>query len=326
VHKLAASGSAAFNARLGEWHSAAWVAAVVALAALIWLAWPVSSANAWTGATLFLALSLTLGLAHGAADVWLIARYFKGQSLRAWALYAMAVLVLAWVLFPWPDVALAALLLLSIWHFGEGFEARASLLRRAVRGGAPLALAYFFGQAQLMEVVQLITASQAARASLSWQVWAAVAWVWLPLLLLWVWLAGWPERARQRVLVLELVLTALLFVLLPPLVAFALYFGLYHSLTHLLRLLRSHETASVKRGWAWALLATALLLTWGLLASLLPSSAILAAWSASDVDWAQWLQATVVVLAAVSAPHGWLISRWAKLGHTQAPASSARQS
>jgi beta-carotene 15,15'-dioxygenase len=304
--------------RMNEWRSAMAVAALAGVAALLWLAAPAGMTSHGTVLLLFVMLSLTLGLAHGAADVWLIARQYSRRSSRVWAVYALAVLVLAVALRPWPDTALALLLLLSIWHFGEGFEAPATLLARTVRGGAPLALVFGFAPAPLMDVVQLITATEAVRTSISWMLWTLIAWAWLPLFLIWVWLEFWPKRKEQRTPVLELALLAGLFANLPPLLGFALYFGLYHSLTHLLRLLRlTHDSRAPKpmRVQAWALLGLALLVTWGLLVGLLfQSGASLLA--LTTIDTGRWLQAIVVVLAAVSAPHAVLISRWAKTQHT----------
>ena len=100
------------------------------------------------GAWALLGLSLTVGFAHGALDAAVMQRRFTNRLvLVKWlAAYLAAVVLLGWLLSSAINVALWALILMSIWHFGEpygrwnGLPSGSAHLTRAVVGGAPIML------------------------------------------------------------------------------------------------------------------------------------------------------------------------------------------
>jgi hypothetical protein len=92
------------------------------------------------GVWLFVGLSLTLGMGHGALDTALLLGQFKPHSraMLYGLLYLALTLLSGWLLslsFAW---ALIALLLMSVWHFGELYAQRI-WLRLAVGGVSVMA-------------------------------------------------------------------------------------------------------------------------------------------------------------------------------------------
>lgn len=271
------------------------------------------------GLWLFVAVSLTLGMGHGALDTVLLMGQFKplSRALVYGLLYLVLTVVSGWLLslsFSW---ALIALLLMSVWHFGEHFDQRI-LLRLAVGGVSVMAPALTQNTA-LAQLLQAITTHD-----LAWLlgVWNALAWAW-------VMLVGWivfsalfrglnkstfsfnagPSQTRG---LLEICLVFCLSLMLSPLLHFAIYFGLYHCTAHIARVRRAvvHYRDSSNRMWIWvwslSMLLTAVLMT--TLWLWLPKAGL---WAHHfDAQILQWL---VVALGAVTVPHLLLVSyskRW----------------
>jgi Brp/Blh family beta-carotene 15,15'-monooxygenase len=263
---------------------------------------------------IFVGLTLTLGFAHGAMDVWLLMDAKRKLVMRQFAAYGACVIMLAAALSPFPGVALIALLLLSLWHFGEQAEsipldAKIQSLLRIVQGGASVMLPVLMSAQNLKVWVQAIAPESSHWV---WPVWVAMAGLWLALLVAAIAVVQpWQAKARDvaqhvamRTLAWELVILLLLNALLSPLLAFALFFGLYHCGMHMWRmqLLQRREAAALP----WVLLGMTLLITWLGLALLwwrMPELAQPQQWQGDGLRW------LVVALAAVTLPHMVLVSR-----------------
>ena len=295
------------------------VAVGAALAILVVLVWWLDQSQSQAGLITLLLLTLTTGFLHGALDAVILLRQIRppGRALL-WALaYLVAVVLLGLAFAPKAGAALILLLLLSVWHFGEPFDepvktphVKTALSRassRIVLGGAPVLLP------------ALTSASQLNSPSISWihlttpwvwPAWAALAWMWLAVLIAWTIVYARKNWPVARFTLAEVAALAALNLLLTPLMAFALYFGLYHAPVHIRRVAR----ASAVRRIAVNPLA---LLT--LLATLLLGAALLA-WRGVDIRsdftalqisqavYVEWL---VVSLLALTVPHLVLISYFA---------------
>jgi Brp/Blh family beta-carotene 15,15'-monooxygenase len=263
------------------------------IAAMVWFEsqWPQFSL--W----IFVGLTLTVGFAHGALDVWLLLDA-KGQLMKhRFVAYGLSVVVLAAVLLPFPGIALIALLLLSLWHFGEqadtlGIDVKIQSLLRIVQGGASVMLPVLLKASEMKLWVQAIATESSA-------------WAWP------VWVQPWRANARElviqpamQVLAWEMLILLLLNVLLSPLLAFALFFGVYHCGLHVwrMRLLKPRQMGA----WPYVLLGLTLLITWLGLVWLWLQMPMLANVSQWQGDWLRWL---VVALAAVTLPHMVLVSQ-----------------
>jgi beta-carotene 15,15'-dioxygenase len=284
-----------------------WLVPFIAIMAWLESQWPVMAL--WG----FVALALTVGFLHGAMDVWLLMDARPRAALRSFGAYGLCVALLAAALLPFPGVALVALLLLSVWHFGEQammlpIEARIAHLLRVVQGGASVMLPVLFSAASLQGTVQKIAPSSSGWV---WPMWVALASLWLALLIAAMAVVQpWRTSAKDlmkhtamRTLMGELGFLALLNALLSPLLAFALFFGLYHSGMHLRRMLlvQQHRGA-----WHWAMLGLTLVVTWAALAWLwwrMPAPSLASFEEGAALRW------LVVALAAVTLPHMVLVSR-----------------
>jgi beta-carotene 15,15'-dioxygenase len=271
------------------------------------------------GAWLFVGLSLTLGMGHGALDTALLLGQFKPHS-RAMAyglLYLALTLLSGWLLslsFAW---ALIALLLMSVWHFGELYAQRI-WLRLAVGGVSVMAPALL----QSTALGQLLQGAAPEYAARLLGLWSGLAWAWAALACLVVFTGLCSQRNRtmfgnntvhlQTQAVLEISIVLALNWVLSPLFAFALYFGLYHCTAHIARVQRAavrHQGLSGGQvAWAWC---ASMLLTAVLMAALwqwLPSAG---QWAGrGDAQLLHWL---VVALGAVTVPHLLLVGysgRW----------------
>jgi Brp/Blh family beta-carotene 15,15'-monooxygenase len=287
---------------------------------LLWLL-PSIAAMAWFESQwpqfslwIFVGLTLTVGFAHGALDVWLLLDA-KGQLMKhRFVVYGLSVVVLAAVLSAFPGIALIALLLLSLWHFGEqpdtlGIDTKIQSLLRIVQGGASVMLPVLLKAEEMKLWVQAIVPESSVWA---WPTWVGMAGLWLALLVAAVavvqpWRANARELVMQpamQVLAWELLILLLLNVFLSPLLAFALFFGLYHCGMHVwrMRLLKPRQMGA----WPYVLLGLTLLITWLGLAWLWRQMPMLANVSQWQGDWLRWL---VVALAAVTLPHLVLVSQ-----------------
>ncbi len=253
----------------------------------------------------FVLLTLTLGFAHGAMDIFLLRDARNKLNVKTCSIYALACAASLAVLAPWPGVALIALILLSVWHFGEQahFEHAGqpgAWLLRAVQGGSSVMLPALLSPSELLPQVQSIAQGQ---ASWVWPLWVGMAGLWCALLtaafvLIKPWLKG-----VEKTLWIELTVLIVLNLLLSPVLAFALFFGIYHSGAHIWRMRQMHQREG--KPWPGGLLAATVALTWLSLAALL--------WWMSEQTFEQqdttlllrWL---IVALAAVTLPHLILIS------------------
>jgi Brp/Blh family beta-carotene 15,15'-monooxygenase len=291
---------------------------------LLWLL-PSIAAMAWLESQwppialwLFLGLTLTIGFAHGAMDVWLLLDSKRKLAMQHFAAYGACVIALGAALSPFPGIALIALLLLSLWHFGEQadtlpVDAKIQSLLRLVQGGASVMLPVLLSEKELRAWVQAIAPESSYWV---WPVWVGMAGLWLALLVAAIAVVQpWRVSARElvkhvaiRTLVWELVVVMLLNALLSPLLAFALFFGVYHSGMHVwrMRLLQPRDAGALP----WVLLGLTLAITWAGLALLwwyMPAVANMNQWQGQlPGDWLRWL---VVALAAVTLPHMILVSR-----------------
>lgn len=279
---------------------------------LLWLV-PSLMAVAWAekqwpmmALAFFVLITITLGFTHGAMDVFFLRDSKGALILKALLIYALAVVLIGLALAAWPGVALIALILLSLWHFGEQAHAEqageaVAWLLRLVQGGASVMLPALMSPNSLKPWVDAIAG---ADLTWVWPLWVGMAGLWCALLVAAFALVKPWHASAQKTLWLEVLGIALLNVLLSPLLAFAMFFGLYHSGMHIWRMRQLQK----REGKAWhdGLLAVTVLITWLALAALL--------WWMSDQghharDAGLWLRWIVVALAAVTLPHLILVSQ-----------------
>ena len=263
------------------------------------------------GAWALLGLSLTVGFAHGALDAAVMQRRFTNRLvLVKWlAAYLAAVVLLGWLLSSAINVALWALILMSIWHFGEpygrwnGLQSGSAHLTRAVVGGAPIMLPVWLAPEGLASTLAPVVDTVAI------EVWHAMASIWLALWVVWLVVCGVPRMKASRFAWAELAGCALAYAALSPLMAFALYFGLYHAPVHIWRVARSALAGGAVRlndvATAAVGLVATLGATWALGAGLWW---LLSPDFSAMPEMAAALRWLIVALAAVTAPHLVLIS------------------
>jgi beta-carotene 15,15'-dioxygenase len=280
---------------------------------LLWLDRVVPSA----AGALLLVLSATLGIGHGATDVLLMRAAWRAGRQALWAnlVYALTVALGVVVLLPYPAYALLLLLLLSVWHFGEGFERftglspMQSLLTRLVFGGAPVLLPAMLAQEQLGVALRHIFVD-GATVSLVLSFWVTLAAAWLVLVGVFAYALFTLERAprtRMYPWLYELGALVVLYAVFSPMMAAAVFFGVYHSGQHLRRVLASalagaqSSRALLSNRVLQFTMALSLMLGVTIFMALVPQGAPLAL-------SARALQTWVVFLTAVSVPHVFLIS------------------
>jgi beta-carotene 15,15'-dioxygenase len=261
-----------------------------------------------------------LGTLHGVLDTVLIVRLLPAAWARGGALlaYLAVTLFTAWLLQPYPAMALMVLLALSLWHFGESFQAQTvsrlqGLIQRLLRGGAPVLMPALVSKTALSPLAMVVANGDATAMTVLWAFWTGLAGLWAAGCLAWgVWCvtraqAGW--RAAQA-LMTEVAALALLNLLCSPLMAFALYFGLYHAAGHIGRVWATQAQSrrlQLATDWhVWLTLLLSLALIVGLV-QLATDSGVPSAWPDAA------LRVLIVGLVAVSLPHVVLISRWAAL-------------
>ena len=206
-------------------HSTAWAGGVVAVAVLLGGHVPEAA---------FLALAVAIGLPHGAFDHILGRQLFHPAYGRHWwrpflltyLTFVAATLTVWWAA---PGFALAAFLLLSLFHFGqEDAVAGASYYpaRVLAHGGAVIVVPAAAHQLAVERLFAILapadaTAIAAALAGPLLLVWAAAA-----MLALGSYLA---HGQKGRIAALNLALTVALFTVTAPLIAFSLYFAALHA-------------------------------------------------------------------------------------------------
>lgn len=183
---------------------------------------------------------LAVGIPHGGLDHLVAGRIASAGRLRLLP-FVFRYLALAacfgavWCVFP--DVALVALVALSIIHFGQGdvraesgtWERRFEIL---ARGGLPILLPIAAHPVEVEAVFAWILTEGLAPGTLNNVApWLALAWLAV--------LVGWLGVRSQRSsalspAVLEIGVLTASAVLLPPLLSFGIYFCVWHSTRHLL--------------------------------------------------------------------------------------------
>jgi Brp/Blh family beta-carotene 15,15'-monooxygenase len=272
---------------------------VGAVMALRWMEhlWPS------TGWVLFLGLTLTLGMAHGVLDI-VILRY--GAPLlpgrwpmgMVWLIYAgcaLTVYTLACLSF---TGALLALLVWSVWHFGEVLDQ--SWQQRVTLGGAAVMWPALVRPDQLSAALE-----QAHQGSgFAMTVWSAAAYVWFVMAVMVIVRTWWQTTVRNRLLV-EIIGLALLYAMLSPWLAFGLYFAAFHSLAHMRRVAGAMDRhqLSWKSQTVWLMLTVAMTAGLGIMAWWMVGGSV--SMQAIQLSW--W----VAFLTAVTIPHAALIS-WAR--------------
>jgi Brp/Blh family beta-carotene 15,15'-monooxygenase len=192
------------------------------------------SAIAWLGWSAV----LLVGVPHGAADGEMASRSWgrlwggAGKILFVGAYLAFAALAYAaWVIAP--AAALAALLAIAVYHFGE----RERGWLRPLRGSLPIVLPALLWPERLEALFVPLIGAMASPAVAAANF---AAWLLLPLALLAsIWRRGWlPEIASN--------------LLLPPPFGFAVYFLLLHSLPEMRRQARERGTSLLRHLAAFA--------------------------------------------------------------------------
>ncbi len=284
-------------------------AAFAVVGLLLWLDRTVPLAGLWA----LLMTTLTVGFVHGALDAVLLPQRFvkRAQIALMFTAYFLLVLVLGWILSAVVSVALAALLMMSVWHFGEPYghwkelSLHQSLLTRAAVGGAPVMLPVWLAPAQFAATLAGVIPELGLRG------WHVLAWVWLGTLAVWLVVYGLPQMRSMRRAWYEVLGCTALYIVFSPLMAFAIYFGFYHAPVHIYRVWQACFPAAskipVKK--AVAVIALTTFITWLMGAGL--------GWrfvstSAETLDPAAALRWLIVSFAALTAPHLVLISLCAR--------------
>lgn len=271
------------------------------------------------GLWLFLGLTLTLGMGHGALDAVILLGQFKPlpRAITVGFLYLLLTLFSGWLLslsFSW---AVIALLLMSIWHFGEKYSQ--NMMLRMVTGGVSLMAPALLQNPSLRDLLQGVT-TQNFQSLLV--VWTSLAWIWAALL--GVVMVMFLKKGLVRGVgsdkqdsqisgaMLEISIVFCMNLVLSPLLQFALYFGVFHCTSHIVRLQRAvlrHQIFPLKN---MIFTGTAVMLLTAILMFALWQWLAFAGEVASQVD-AQILQWLVTALGAVTVPHLLLIGysrRW----------------
>lgn len=268
----------------------------------------------------FLTITLTIGVFHGMLDIILLQNkpFAQKRFLLVYGLVAMLTCVLAALFF---GVAVIVLLALSVWHFGEQqgkFEnaplTKQTVLRRVVLGTSPLAAAFLLGGDDIAVILASVL-HESTWLTITWQSWQALSYCWLFLFAIYFLLQLYKQRqyALNADIVdtqdlAEVIVVWFAFLLLPPLVAFSLYFGAYHALRHIRDVLTSNNAIKThQKSLLLTALASALMLGCVVWVFSDNSAQIMSVFSSQIM-----LQATIILLVAITLPHAILISLWRK--------------
>jgi beta-carotene 15,15'-dioxygenase len=289
------------------WISLAALSAIVALEQ----AWP--TLGWWA----FVVLTLSLGMGHGALDAVLLLAQFvpSSKALLVSAGYLLLALLTGWVLSWSVGVALLALIVMSLWHFGE---LQGDLASRMAVGGASVMAPMLVAPAQMAALVQPLLAGDQFAAWLVWR-WLAITWCVLVAAWLVYWIVRWAsqkpadnglhihwQHAQVRA-GLEIAGIVALYAVFSPLLAFALYFGVWHSMHHIAKVQQAvarHYAVSAQR-YVLAVVSSMVLtmIFLGVLWLFLRDASLLT--QDHSVTVLQWL---IVALAALTLPHLLLVS------------------
>jgi beta-carotene 15,15'-dioxygenase len=258
----------------------------------------------------FLVIALSIGLFHGMLDIVLLQnKPFQQQHFLL--IYGALALGACLLLALFSGAALIILLLLSVWHFGEiqgekqtTLQTNQPNIKRFILGTNALSAAFLLGGSDIAVILTTIL-NQPVWLQTTWQVWRALSVLWLAVFALYMLLLIYKQQLQTFYAdLVEMVVVWLAFLLLPPLVAFSLYFGAYHALRHIhdvlpdAQVLKTHGTV--------------------LGAVVLASAGLLLLIATQHTNWLQnfsvgaLLQATIILLVAVTLPHAVLISLWRK--------------
>ena len=294
----------------------------------------------WIGGFLFVALSVfwtvdtqwplagigllglvivTVGMGHGALDALLLMVQFRplSKAMFVGVVYLAITIGAGWLFSLSFPIALIALLLMSVWHFGEDYQP--IVLCRIAAGGASVMAPALLQHEKLSALLQNVT-----NQDFVWlmDLWTGLAWAWVMVVIT---LVGFslsaargkaafsPYRAHVITRVYaEIILVVGLNFVLTPIFQFALFFGAYHCIVHIVRVHRAaqrHQDVPVwQAAWAWAISMGIVIILMLILWLWLRGSGF----QAVQVN-AQVLHWLVVVLAAVTLPHLFLVSysqRW----------------
>lgn len=286
------------------------IVAVTIVAGLVLTALP--AAVAQTPVLVLAGAGLLAGLPHGSVDHRIAAALTGWPTALVATAYA-ATAALVWLLLTVAGpLVLAAVLALSVAHFGLGELAvlrettgwrptRVATAAFMIAGTGALLLPLARSGAQVQRVTASISpplavlfADTTARAGLVgiWGLAAAVA-------------VAAALRARQPTVVLDVLLIGTLGAVVPPLVAFAVWFGGWHSLRHSARLLGADPSCAsmLERGHPRRAVATLVrLAAWPTLAAATMLAVLLVS-TATAADPARAIGQTLILLLALTVPH-----------------------
>jgi beta-carotene 15,15'-dioxygenase len=270
----------------------------------------------------FLVITLSVGVFHGLLDIILLqGKPFQHKHFLL--IYGALAIVACALTAQFFGAALIILLLLSVWHFGEQqgkiegtSQSKQAILRRIVLGTSPLAATFLLGGSDITVILTTLL-SESAWLTITWQFWQWLSYLWL--LLFAVYLLLLINKQRQHFFnadlaevqdLAEIAVVWFAFLLLPPLVAFSLYFGAYHALRHIRDVQRNvlpNINAIKKHQKALLLTALASACMLGCVLWLFSSNSMQIM---PNLSTQNLLQATIVLLVAITLPHAILISLW----------------
>ena len=264
-------------------------------------------------------ISVTVGMGHGALDALLLMVQFRplSKSMLLGALYLVITIGAGWLFSLSFPIALIALLLMSVWHFGESY--RTAIVLRVAAGGASVMTPVLLQHDELRALMQSVTIQE-----IPWlmDVWTGFAWAWVIVVIVLVigalrnghgpMIFGKNFVDSTAHVLVEIGVVVCLNLVLSPVFQFALYFGIYHCISHITRVRRAarrHQGLPSKQAaWAWMIsMVTVLILMASLWQWLLITEFQTIKISAQIVQW------LVVVLGAVTLPHLFLVAyshRW----------------
>lgn len=275
------------------------------LGLLLWADMTMPQSGLWA----LLLLGISVGFVHGALDVMLLPLHStcKAQAALFFVAYLSAVLLLGWLLSGAVSFALAVLLVMSVWHFGEPYGRWNGLTRlqghltRASVGGAPVMLPVWFAPGQLEAALAGVVPEIGMRG------WYVMAWFWLGIFAIWLLLCGITRMQTLRYAWFELLACVALSALFSPLMAFALYFGAYHAPVHIYRVWRAHVkgVAKISTGMTIAAIAVTTGVAWLLGVGLEWFFMLGTIGAPGSANYLRWF---IVAFSALTAPHLVLIT------------------
>lgn len=268
----------------------------------------------------FLVIALSIGLFHGMLDIILLQNK-PFQQRHFLLVYAALVLGACLLLALFSAAALIVLLLLSVWHFGEqqgeiqGEQqgkptSLQPIIKRFILGANTLSAAFLLGGSDIAVILTTVLNQSTFLngfnwLQMTWQLWRTLSMLWLLAFAAYLLLLIFRQQLQTFYADLfEIVVVWLAFLLLPPLLAFSLYFGAYHALRHIRDVLPNLQALKT-HGAVLRLVVAA-------------SAGLLLLIATQYTNWLQTfsvsalLQATIILLVAVTLPHTILISLWRK--------------